>query len=99
MLLKAGQMTSVRSGDNSGPVPPTQAPLDLLVATSKDTDVTGQLGLQGTGPHLGPWGVTAIFVAIPAIVIPIIVTHKNPGTLTPPPGKGCVPNPQTGFCP
>ena len=99
VLLKAGQMTSVRSGDNSGPLPPTQAPLDMLVATSKDTDVTGQLGLQGAGPHLGAWGTTAIMLGIPAIVIPIIVTHKNPGTLTPPLGKGCVPNPQTGFCP
>jgi len=29
VLLKAGQMTSVRSGDNSGPLPPQQATLDL----------------------------------------------------------------------
>jgi hypothetical protein len=51
--------------------------------------VTGQLGVQGTGPHLGPWGTTAIFVAIPAIIIPIIVTHRTTGTLVPPPVKGC----------
>ena len=99
VLLKAGQMTSVRSGENSGPLPPTQATLDMLVTTSKDTDVTGQLGLQAAGPHLGTWGVTAIMVGIPAIVIPILVTRKNPGTLVPPPQKGCVPNPQTGLCP
>src|SRR6266851_3500911 len=42
VLVKAGQMTSVRSGDNSGPLPPQQATLDLLVASSKDTDA-GQL--------------------------------------------------------
>src|SRR3989475_11821276 len=54
VLVKAGQMTSVRSGDNSGPPPPQQATLDLLVASSKDTD-TGQLGVQGLGPHLGTW--------------------------------------------
>src|SRR5207237_2443010 len=38
VLVKAGQMTSVRSGDNSGPLPPQPATLDLLVASSKDTD-------------------------------------------------------------
>jgi hypothetical protein len=99
VLLKAGQMTNVRNGDNSGPMPPTQVGLDVLVATSKDTDVTGQLGLQGTGPHLGPWGTTAIFVAIPAIIIPIIVTHRTTGTLVPPPPppqKGCSPNNPAG---
>src|SRR5947209_2668072 len=89
VLVKAGQMTSVRSGDNSTPLPPTQATLDLLVATSKDTDVTGQLGVQaGTGPHLGPWGTVGIFVGIPAVVIPIIATRKSSGTLVPP-SKGC----------
>jgi hypothetical protein len=91
VLVKAGQMTSVRSDDNSGPLPPTQAPLDLLVATSKDTDVSGQLGFQaGTGPHLGPWGTAGIFLGIPAVVIPIIVTRKTTGTLVPP-IKGCQP--------
>src|SRR5437016_6097806 len=34
VLVKAGQMTSVRSGDNSGPLPPQPATLDLLVAAS-----------------------------------------------------------------
>src|SRR5467141_4714640 len=38
VLVKAGQMTSVRSEDNSGPLPPQQATLDLLVTSSKDTD-------------------------------------------------------------
>jgi hypothetical protein len=90
VLVKAGQMTSVRNGDNSAPLPPTQAALDMLVTTSKDTDVTGQLGFQaGTGgPHLGPWGTVGIFLGIPAVVIPIIVTHKTSGTLVPP-SKGC----------
>src|SRR6266852_1310911 len=68
VLLKAGQMTSVRSGDDSGPLPPAPASLDLLVATSKDTDVSGQLGVQAAGPHLGTWATTAIFLGIPAIV-------------------------------
>ena len=32
VIVKAGQMTSIRSGDNSGPLPPVQATLDVLVA-------------------------------------------------------------------
>src|SRR3981189_1304038 len=55
VLVKAGQMTSVRSGDNSGPLPPTQATLDQLVATSKDTDPGAPSGIPGPGPHLGVW--------------------------------------------
>src|SRR5260370_40998208 len=37
VVVKAGQMTSVRSGDNSGPLPPTPAALDLLWAPSTGT--------------------------------------------------------------
>src|ERR1700676_5605911 len=49
VLLKAGQMTSVRSGDNSGPLPPQQATLDLLVASSKDTAPGAPAGGTGAG--------------------------------------------------
>jgi len=98
VMVKAGQMTSVRTDDNSGPLPPTQAALDMLVATSKDTDVTGQLGFQaGGGPHLGPWGTVGIFLGIPAVVIPIIVTHKTTGTLVPP-QTGCNPRTNPNGC-
>ena len=45
-------MTSVRSGDNSGPLPPQQATLDLLVASSKDTDPGAPSGVTGAG---APW--------------------------------------------
>src|SRR6266700_2995459 len=98
VMVKAGQMTSVRTDDNSGPLPPTQAALDMLVATSKDTDVTGQLGFQaGGGPHLGPWGTVGIFLGIPAVVIPIIATHKTNGTLVPP-QTGCNPRTNPNGC-
>src|SRR3989475_7836300 len=60
VLVKAGQMTSVRSGDNSGPPPPQQATLDLLVASSKDTDPGAPSGVPGVGPHLGIWGTIGI---------------------------------------
>lgn len=42
VMAKAGQMTSVRSGDNSAPLPPQQATLDLLVASGSDTDPGAQ---------------------------------------------------------
>src|SRR5260370_2291660 len=38
VLVKAEQMTTLRSGDNSAPLPPPQATLDLLVASGQDTD-------------------------------------------------------------
>jgi hypothetical protein len=84
VLVKAGQMTSVRSGDNSGPLPPTQATLDVLVASSKDTDVSGQLGVQPVGPHLGMWWTIGILLVAPAAVaVPIVVTRRG-GTITVP---------------
>src|SRR5436190_11119754 len=60
VLVKAGQMTSVRSGDNSGPLPPQPATLDLLIASSKDTDPGAPSGMPGVGPHLGVWGTVGI---------------------------------------
>jgi hypothetical protein len=90
VLVKAGQMTSVRSGDNSGPLPPTQATLDLLVATSKDTDA-GQLGVQGVGPHLGTWWTIGIVLGIAAVGLPIALTRGG-GTSVPAPPKGCPPS-------
>lgn len=93
VLVKAGQMTSVRSGDNSGPLPPQQAALDLLVASSKDTDAGMLSGATGAGAHLPTWAAVGIFLGVPAIVLPIVLTR----TSTPPAQRGC--NPQTGLCP
>jgi hypothetical protein len=89
VLVKAGQMTSVRSGDNSGPLPPTQATLDLLVATSKDTDAGGQLGVTAAGPHGVPWWTVVVVVAVPAVALPIALRHGSSGL---PITTGCNPN-------
>src|ERR1700687_5199475 len=62
VLVKAGQMTNVRNGDNSAPAPPTQATLDMLVATTNDTNVgapSGAAGATGVG-HLGVLGTVGI---------------------------------------
>ena len=92
MLLKAGQMTSVRSGDNSAPLPPTQSPLDLLVATSKDTDVSGQLGVQGVGPHLGTWATVGIVAGAVGVGLGVGLTRGSGTSRTscnPNNPKGC----------
>jgi ferric-dicitrate binding protein FerR (iron transport regulator) len=89
VIVKAGQMTSVRSGDNSGPLPPTQATLDLLVATSKDTDAGGQLGAAAAGAHGVPWWTVVVVVAVPAVALPIALRHGNSGL---PVITGCNPN-------
>ena len=77
VLVKAGQMTNVRNGDNSAPAPPTQATLDMLVASSTATDAGGTLGAPPVGPHLGLGWTIGILVAIPAIAVPIAVTRPK----------------------
>src|SRR6202521_632043 len=87
VLVKAGQMTSVRSGDNSGPLPPQQATLDLLVASSKDTDPGAPSGVSGAGPHLGVWGTIGIVAGAVGVGLGVGLTRGS-GT----PRTGCSPN-------
>jgi ferric-dicitrate binding protein FerR (iron transport regulator) len=90
VIVKAGQMTNVRNGDNSGPTPPTQAPLDLLVATSKDTDPGAPTGLTGAGPHLGVWWTVVIVAG--AVGAGLGVGLTRPGRTVTPTKGGCSPN-------
>ncbi len=87
VLVKAGQFTSVRSGDNSGPLPPQQATLDLLVASSKDSDQGAPSGVPGAGPHLGVWGTVGIVAGAVGVGLGVGLTRGN-GT----PRTGCNPN-------
>jgi hypothetical protein len=95
VLLKAGQLTSLRNGNNEAPAPPTQAPLDLLVAASKDTEVGPRpgSGLENAG-HIGKGlGITiGVIVAIPIVVFAVVATRHSP---PPPPviTNPCVINP------
>jgi ferric-dicitrate binding protein FerR (iron transport regulator) len=80
VVLKAGQMTNLRSNDNSAPAQPTQAPLDLLVAASKDTNVEPRLGNGlDNGGHIGKgWGVTIGILAVaPIILFGVLATHHS----------------------
>jgi hypothetical protein len=60
VLVKAGQMTSIHSGDNSAPLPPNQAPLDVLVTTTKNTDPGISTGVAVGGAHIGIIGTVLI---------------------------------------
>ncbi len=98
VIVKAGQMTSIRSGDNSGPLPPVQATLDVLVAAGRDTDVGGTvgLGIAQAGHHIGKgMGITlGILAVIPAVVFPIVATRGA----KPPVLPNCRTNPNLPAC-
>jgi len=83
--LKAGQMTTVRNGDSSGPAPPNQAALSTLSGAVADTNPDSGPGVgqvhhisKGTAITLG------ILAIVPIIVIPIVTSH---GSSTPAPYK------------
>ena len=92
VIAKAGQFTSVRTGDNSAPTPPAQATLSTLTSAATDTENGGatlsgieQIHHIGKGTAIG----LGILAAIPAVVIPVVVTH---GTKPSAPAKGCPPS-------
>jgi len=96
VLVKAGQMSSVRNGDNSSPLNPTQATLDELTAAVNATILPDKpSGLLRTGSHISkPWGITLGVIAVgAAIAVPVAISKNtsNPVTTTKPPA--C--NPQT----
>jgi hypothetical protein len=100
VLVKAGQMTSVRSSDNSSPLEPTQATLDILIAAANDTNVgsagPGALrGVEPVGRHpgLGLGIALGVLVAVPIAIIPNVnrSSSKPSPQVTPPPPTGCSP--------
>src|SRR5207302_6353221 len=90
VMAKAGQMTSVRSGDNSAPLPPQQATLDVLVTSSNDTNAgapSGATARAGPHPHLGVWGTVGILAGA---VGPGLGVGLTRGDGTKPPQNGCI---------
>ncbi|MGB2624488.1 MAG: FecR family protein [Candidatus Acidiferrum sp.] len=94
VLVKAGQFSSVRHGDNSAPAPPSQAPLDMLVLAGKDTNVGPPpgSGLE-TASHLGKgFGITmGLLAAVPVVVFTVVATRKGSSAPTTPPTGQCIP--------
>jgi hypothetical protein len=94
VLIKAGQMTSVRTNDNSGPLPPQQATLDLLMAAGKDTNAGAPSGLTGAGTHTGVWTTIGILTGAVGVGLGIGLTRGGGGRVATPP-KGCPPGTAT----
>jgi ferric-dicitrate binding protein FerR (iron transport regulator) len=95
VVIKPGQMSSVRSGDNSAPLAPAQATLDLLTEAAQSTDVGGPPGPVQTTTHIGKGaGITlGVLAAIPIVVVPVVSRGSNKTTPVPP---RC--NPQSKSC-
>ena len=101
--VKAGQFSNVRTNDSTGPQPPTQATLDVLMSAGSTTDLGAGPGVQNVGRHMGKGTAITlgILAAIPAIVIPIVVVRGNNGSTPPQVGKpsgGCSTNPNGPNC-
>src|SRR5215468_344102 len=90
VLVKAGQMSSVRNGDNSSPLNPAQATLDELTAAVNATNLPDKPnGLLRAGSHglSKPWGITLGVIAVgAAIAVPVAVSKNtsNPVVVTKP---------------
>src|SRR3984893_1901202 len=95
VVVKPGQISSVRSGHNSAPLAPAQATLDVLTEAVQSTDVGGSPGPVQTTRHLRkgrgtPWGVGAVILIV---VVPIVTRGSSQTTPVPP---KC--DPQTKSC-
>jgi hypothetical protein len=97
VVVTAGQTTTVRNGDSTGPAIPVQALLGTLTEAGNSTSL-GEATLppahhisKGTAITIG------ILAAIPAIVIPIMVTRGSSASATPATNPNC--KPTTGACP
>jgi hypothetical protein len=84
--VKAGQFTTVRNGDSSGPAPPSQAALAALSSAVASTTLEAPPNLgqvhhisKGTAITLG------ILSIIPIVVVPIVATRGSSTTPPPPP--------------
>lgn len=100
VLLKGGQVTSLRNGDNAAPAPPTQAPLDLLVTAGKDTEVGPRpgSGLENAG-HIGKGlGITmGVLAVVPVVIFSVIATQHSSAAPIPITG-GCNPKTNPNGC-
>jgi hypothetical protein len=87
VVVKAGQITTVRNGDSNGPAAPSQANLSTLSEAVASTTLEAPPNL-GQIHHIGKGTAIAIGVLaiIPIVVVPIVATRGS-GTPAPPPVK------------
>ena len=93
VVIKAGQFTTVRSTDSTGPAAPAQAALSALSDAVASTTLES-VPNAGQIHHIGKGTAIAIGVlaAIPLVVIPIVATRGNGAPATKPTTPGCGPN-------
>src|SRR3982074_2582946 len=95
VVVKPGQISSVRSGDNSAPLAAAQATLDVLTEAVNSTDVGGPPSAVQTSTHIGKGTAITLGVlaVIPIVVVPIVTRGSSQTTPVPP---KC--DPQTKSC-
>jgi len=96
VVVKAGQMTTLRKGDSSAPAV-NQAALSMLTDAVATTNLEGPSGLQQVH-HVGRGTAIAIGIlaAVPIVVIPIVVTRSSSQPPPAPPSR--CPSPAAGNC-
>ncbi len=94
VIVKAGQMTAIRSQADSSPLPPSQAPISVLTAATLDTDIGNAAPVVEQAHHIGKGTAIGlgILAGIPAVVVPVAVAHGSHGTGSSAPVTGCSPN-------
>jgi hypothetical protein len=94
--IKAGQFTTVRNGDSSGPAAPQQASLSSLSDAVASTTLESGPNV-GQVHHISKGTAIAIGVlaVVPIVVIPVVVAHNSGGTPSST-GTKCNPNNPTG---
>jgi hypothetical protein len=97
VVVKAGQTTSVRNGDSSGPAVPAQALLGTLTDAVNSTNLGDGPGVEPIH-HIGRGTAIAIGILalVPIVVIPVVATRGSSGT-TPVRNPNC--DPATQKCP
>jgi hypothetical protein len=88
--VKAGQFTTVRNGDSSGPAPPNQATLSALSDAVASTTLEAPSGITAVH-HIGKgtWIAIGVLSVIPLVVVPVVGTRGHTTLPTPvqsPPG-------------
>lgn len=83
--VKAGQFTSVRNGDNSPPLPPSQAALESLTAAANETQIGGGVPPIVQAHHISKGVIigTVIITAVPGIVVPLSSRGSSKNTPVP----------------
>lgn len=90
VMVKPGQMSSVRNNDNSAPTGPSQATLSELTEAVTATNMPDPpSGLLRAGGHISkPWGITLGIIVVGAIVaIPVAVSKNTNNPVAPPAPK------------